>query len=155
MIQSILEEEHHCRMGHSVYLLFVSGNRNLNSFISETQSVWSFSSKKVKSRLVLCLCCVCHGREDRWFSESPHSGYSLWTGERFSDVLHNNGIQFHRCEDLHTKHNRHQFSKKIPIFSCPKRPLQGYLHHWCNAHWPDWNRWGFLCFWNPAMSQKG
>lgn len=52
MIQNILEEKHHCRMGHSVYLLFVSGNNGLNSFIPEEQSVqWSLS-KTVKSRLV-------------------------------------------------------------------------------------------------------
>lgn len=55
IIQNILEDKHHHRMGHSVYLLFVPGNKNLNSFIPVEQSVWYSLSKKVKSRLVLCL----------------------------------------------------------------------------------------------------
>lgn len=57
MIQNILQEKHHpiIRMGHSVYLLFVPGNENLNSFIPVEQSVWFSLSKRVKSRLVLCL----------------------------------------------------------------------------------------------------
>lgn len=65
MIQNILEEKHHCRMGHSVYLLFVSGNNGLNSFIPEEQSVWWSLSKTVKSRLVwsVLVSVHCQGHE--------------------------------------------------------------------------------------------
>lgn len=74
MIQSILEEKHHCRMGHSVYLLFVSGSKDLNSLIPEEQSVWCFLSKKVKSRLVLSLLWT--------FSECSLLGYLLWASQK-------------------------------------------------------------------------
>lgn len=74
MIQNILEEQHHCRMGHSVYLLFVSGN-DLNSFIPEEQSVrWSLS-KKVKSRLVwsvlVFIVMVMRAGQSKVFTGSP------------------------------------------------------------------------------------
>lgn len=76
MIQNILEEKHHCRMGHSVYLLFVSGNNDLNSFIPEEQSVpWSLS-KTVKSRLVwsVLVSVHCHGCEGWTVPECSHLG---------------------------------------------------------------------------------
>lgn len=120
MIQNILEEKHHCSMGHSVYLLFVSGNNDLNSFIPEEQSVrWSLS-KTVKSRLVWSVLVSVHCHDEGWtFPKCSHLGYLWRASQRFSQVLQDSGVQFQSaCEERHSRPPAGTFSRGV-IHSYP------------------------------------
>lgn len=124
MIQNILEEQHHCRTGHSVYLLFVSGNNELNSFIPEEQSVrWSLS-KKVKSRLVwsVFIFMVMRAGQSKVFTGSP-------------------GVQFQRaCEECHSQPpSSGTFSRGL-IHSDPTEQATENTEDFCVCRIQEWLR---------------